>query len=148
MSRIDWDVHALLLAWAATLRSEDPYMKVGACALGHSNEVLGVAYNGLAPGKIVAEEFWGDRNKRRPFMIHAEANLLARIKRNDAKTIGVTLQPCSCCAQSIVAHGVKKVVYTEKYDFDKGGLDILMFYGVDLICIPKDYIISKLNEIS
>jgi dCMP deaminase len=102
----------------------------------------------LAPGKIVAEEFWGDRNKRRPFMIHAEANLLARIKRNDAKTIGVTLQPCSCCAQSIVAHGVKKVVYTEKYDFDKGGLDILMFYGVDLICIPKDYIISKLNEIS
>lgn len=147
MSRISWDEHALLLAWAATLRSEDPYMKVGACALGLHHEVLGVAYNGLAPGKIVESEFWVDRNKRRPFMIHAEANLLARIKRNEAHTIGVTLQPCSCCAQSIVAHGVKRVVYTEKYDFDKGGLDILKFYDVELICIPKEHILNKLKSL-
>jgi dCMP deaminase len=147
MPRINWDEHALLLAWAATLRSEDPYMKVGASALGFQNEVLGVAYNGLAPGKIVEENFWVDRNKRRPFMVHAEANLLARIKRNDVKTMAVTLQPCSCCAQSIVAHGIKKVVYTEKYDFDKGGLDILKFYDVEIICIPKDLIINKLKSL-
>lgn len=147
MSRINWEEHALLLAWAATLRSEDPYMKVGASALGHQNEVLGVAYNGLAPGKKVENDFWGDRNKRRPYMIHAEANLLARIKRDEAKIMAVTLQPCSCCAQSIVAHGIKKVVYTEKYDFDKGGLEILKFYGVDTICIPKDLIINKLKNL-
>ena len=147
MSRINWEEHALLIAWAATLRSEDPYMKVGACALGHQKQVLGVAYNGLAPGKIVSEDFWSDRHKRRPFMIHAEANLLARISKDEAHTIGVTLQPCSCCAQSMVAHGVKKVVYTEKYDFDKGGLDILKFYGVELICIPKDHILNKLKSL-
>ena len=147
MPRISWDEHALLLAWAATLRSEDPYMKVGACALGYDNRVLGVAYNGLASGKSVTDDFWVDRNKRRPFMIHAEANLLARIKTDEAKTIGVTLQPCSCCAQSIVAHGIKKVVYTEKYDFDKGGLDILKFYGVELICIPKEHILNKLKSL-
>jgi dCMP deaminase len=81
MPRINWEEHALLIAWAATLRSEDPYMKVGACALGHQKEVLGVAYSGLAPGKIVEESFWSDRHKRRPFMIHAEANLLARISK-------------------------------------------------------------------
>lgn len=147
MPRISWEEHALLLAWAATLRSEDPYMKVGACALGHAHEVLGVAYNGLAPGKQVESEFWSDRNARRPFMIHAEANLLARIKRHDACIMGITLQPCSCCAQSIVAHGINKVVYTEKYDFDKGGLDILKFYGVELICIPKEHIINKLKQL-
>jgi dCMP deaminase len=147
MARISWEEHALLIAWAATLRSEDPYMKVGACALGHGNEVLGVAYNGLAPGKNVKEDFWIDRNKRRPFMIHAEANLLARIKVNQAKIVGVTLQPCSCCAQAMVAHGVEKVVYTEKYDFDKGGLDILNFYNVQLVCIPKEHIINKLKSL-
>jgi len=147
MPRISWEEHALLLAWAATLRSEDPYMKVGASALGFHNEVLGVAYNGLAPGKIVSDNFWVDRNKRRPYMVHAEANLLARIKTNEAKIMAVTLQPCSCCAQSIVAHGIKKVVYTEKYDFDKGGIDILKFYEVDTICIPKEHILSKLKAL-
>ena len=147
MPRISWEEHALLLAWAATLRSEDPYMKVGASALGGHNEVLGVAYNGLAPGKIVSDNFWVDRNKRRPYMVHAEANLLARIKTNEAKIMAVTLQPCSCCAQSIVAHGIKKVVYTEKYDFDKGGIDILKFYEVDTICIPKEHILSKLKAL-
>jgi len=138
MQRISWDKHALLLAWAATRRSEDPYMKVGACALGYNNEVLGVAYNGLAPGKEVNEEFWVDRNKRRPYMIHAETNLLARISPGQAKTIAITLQPCSHCAQSIAAYGIKKVVYSMKYDFDKGGLNILDFYGIEHKCISKD----------
>jgi len=129
MHKISWDKHALLLAWAATRRSEDPYMKVGACALGYNNEVLGVAYNGLVSGKVVDEEFWIDRNKRRPYMIHAETNLLARINPGEAKTIAITLQPCSHCAQSIAAYGIKKVVYSMKYDFDKGGLKILDFFG-------------------
>ena len=64
MPRIDWDKHALLLAWAATRRSEDPYMKVGACALGHNNEVLGVAYNGLAAGKKIASGKLSDAAKK------------------------------------------------------------------------------------
>lgn len=147
MQRVSWDEHALLLAYAATLRSEDPYMKVGACALDYTNNVLGVAYNGLCPGKDVDPKFWKDRDKRRPYMIHAEANLLARISVNTAKTIAVTLQPCSCCAQAIAAHNIKRVVYTEKYDFDKGGLDILKFYNVELVCIPKEQIINKLTTL-
>jgi len=147
MQRISWDKHALLLAWAATRRSEDPYMKVGACALGNNNEVLGVAYNGLASGKMVNSEFWNDRNKRRPYMIHAEANLLARLRPNQAKTIAITLQPCTCCAQAIAAYGIKKVIYTLKYDFDKGGLDVLDFYGIENKCISKEEIIEEFKLI-
>lgn len=138
MSRIDWDKHALLLAWTATRRSEDPYLKVGACALGINNEVLGVAYNGLAAGKNVNHDFWVDRNKRRPYMIHAETNLLARVHPGQVKTIAVTLQPCSHCSQAIAAYGIKKVVYSMKYDFDKFGLNILDFYGIEHKCISKD----------
>jgi len=138
MPKISWEKHALLLAWAATRRSEDPYMKVGACALGHNNEVLGVAYNGLVSGKEVDQEFWKDRDKRRPFMIHAEANLLARISYGQAKTIAITLQPCTHCAQAIAAYGIKKVVYSMRYDFDKGGLNVLDFYNIEHKCISKD----------
>jgi dCMP deaminase len=147
MQRISWDKHALLLAWAATRRSEDPYMKVGACALGHNNEVLGVAYNGLASGKKVDPEFWDDRNKRRPYMIHAEANLLAQIKHGEAKTMAITLQPCTCCAQAIAGNDVKRVIYTLKYDFDKGGLDVLDFYGIEHKCISKEEILSEFKLI-
>ena len=143
MQRISWDKHALLLAWAATRRSEDPYMKVGACALGYDNEVLGVAYNGLAAGKVVTTEFWSDRNARRPYMIHAEANLLARISHGQAKTMAITLQPCTCCAQAIAGHGIKQVVYTLKYEFDKGGLDVLDFYDIAHKCISKEEIQSE-----
>jgi len=138
MNRIDWDKHALLLAWSATRRSEDPYLKVGACALGYNNEVLGVAYNGLAAGKNVNSDFWNNRDKRRPFMIHAETNLLARINPGQARVIAITLQPCSHCAQSIAAYGIKKVIYSMKYDFDKNGLNILDFYGIEHKCISKD----------
>jgi dCMP deaminase len=148
MQRISWDNHALLLAWAATRRSEDPYMKVGACALGYNNEVLGVAYNGLAPGKEVTEEFWVDRDKRRPFMIHAETNLLARIKPGQAKTLAITLQPCSHCAQAIVAYGIKRVVYSMRYDFDKGGLGILDFYGIEYKCISKDEMREEVHNLA
>lgn len=147
MQRISWDKHALLLAWAATRRSEDPYMKVGACALGYNNEVLGVAYNGLAPGKTVELEFWSDRNKRRPYMIHAEANLLSRLSYGQAKTIAITLQPCTSCAQAIAGHGIKRVVYTLKYDFDKGGLDVLDFYNIEHKCISKEEIVKELSQI-
>jgi len=147
MQKISWDKHALLLAWAATRRSEDPYMKVGACALGYHNEVLGVAYNGLMAGKVVNEEFWKDRDKRRPYMIHAETNLLARIRPGEAKTIAITLQPCTHCAQAIVAYGIKRVVYSMRYDFDKDGLNILDFYNIEYKCIGKEEIQEDLRNL-
>ena len=147
MQRISWDNHALLLAWAATRRSEYPYMKVVACALGYNNEVLGVAYNGLASNIEVKDEFWVDRNLRRPYMIHAETNLLARIHPGQAKTIAITLQPCTHCAQSIAAYGIKRVIYTLKYDFDKGGLDILDFYNIEHKCIDREEIIEEFKKI-
>ena len=53
--------------------------------------VLAVGYNGLAAGKKVDESFWLDRGKRRPFMIHAEANCLSLVKRGQVDLLAVTL---------------------------------------------------------
>ena len=129
--RISWEEYALRLANVASLRSPDPFVKVGACALDYSNRVIGVAYNGLAPNKEVEEDFWKDRDARRPFMIHAEINLLSLFKRGECKLLACTLLPCSSCASSIVAHGIKKVVYQDTYFRDDMALEIFKFNGID-----------------
>ena len=131
--RPTWEQYALSLAEAAALRSEDPYVQVGACALDHNNRVLGVAYNGLAPGKTMSDYFWADRDGRRPYILHAECNLLSLFKRGEARMIACTLLPCSCCARQIIAHGIKKVVYRDNYTKDMNALEIFKFYGIEII---------------
>ncbi len=49
-TRLSIPQYAMALAHVASLRSEDPYRKVGAAALDFDNRVIGTAYNGLAPG--------------------------------------------------------------------------------------------------
>lgn len=128
--RISWEELALKLAQVAALRSEDPYIQVGACALDHSHRVIGVSYNGLAPDKKVSKQFWSDRDKRRPYMIHAEANLLSLLKRNECKILACTLLPCSCCASMISAYNIKQVIFGEIYNRDTKAFDIFKFNGI------------------
>lgn len=128
--RLSWEAYALKIAEVASERSEDPFKKVGACALDNNNRVIGVAYNGLASGVDAPENFWKDRNKRRPFMIHAEANLLSLFERDRCALLACTLLPCSSCATMIAAHGIKRVVYKELYDKDQTALDIFRFYHI------------------
>ena len=130
--RISWNKYALNLAIEASKRSEDPYRKVGACALSFDNRVLGVAYNGLVSGKNVRKNFWKDRNQRRRYMIHAETNLLSLFERGECRLIACTLLPCSYCARMICAWGISEVIYKEEYDNDAEGLEIFKFYGVKI----------------
>jgi len=131
--RLSWEEYALKLAETASLRSEDPYEKVGACALDKNNRVVALGYNGLAQGKAVDLSFWSDRDKRRPFVLHAEANCLSLCEKGEVKVLAVTLLPCSACATMIVAHDIPKVVYKREYKKDQKALDIFGFYGVELI---------------
>ena len=130
-NRISWEEYALKIAEAAALRSEDPFRKVGACVLDHRNRVTAVGYNGLAPGKDVDPSFWLDRDKRLPFMLHAEINALSLIANSECQLIACTLMPCPACATAIAAHGIKKVVYRDKYDRNQDALEIFDFYGIE-----------------
>lgn len=133
--RLSWDKYAINLAIEASKRSEDPYKKVGACALSYDNRVLGVAYNGLVSGKNAGKNFWKNRDQRRKYMIHAETNLLSLFERNECRLVATTLLPCSYCARMICAWGIKKVIYLENYDQDKEGLEIFKFYNVKALKI-------------
>ena len=131
--RLSWQQYALDLATAASRRSEDPYQKVGACALGQDNRVLSLGYNGLMAGADVDVEFWADRDARRPYMIHAEVNCLSLFKSGECKILAVTLLPCSYCAAMIAAYKIPQVVYSEVYERDTKALEIFDFYNIELI---------------
>lgn len=131
MRRLNWEEYALSLAKTAALRSEDPHKQVGACALNRERMVLGLGYNGLASGKKVDAMWWLDRDARRPYMIHAEANCLTLCRKGEVDLLAVTLLPCSYCATMIAAYGVRKVVYLEEYDKDRKGMKIFDFYNID-----------------
>jgi len=136
-NRLTWSEYALNIAEAASLRSEDPYVKVGACALDHDYRVLGVGYNGVASGKDTGYDFWRDRDSRRPFIIHAEANCLSLFKRGECQILAVTLLPCSHCATMIAGYGIGQVVYRDEYEKDEGAKKIFDFYGIRYRKIKK-----------
>lgn len=128
--RRSWPDHAMALAVEASKRSEDPYNQVGACALGYDNRVLGVSYNGLASGKTVESGFWNNRDARRPYMIHAEQNLLSLFGRNEARLLAVTLFPCSYCARLISTWNIPEIHYIDNYIHDQEGKNVLDFYNI------------------
>jgi dCMP deaminase len=131
-SRLSIPEYAIALAHVASLRSEDPYRKVGAVALDFANRVIGTAYNGLAPGVDAPPGFWEDRDQRRKFMIHAEVNLCALFKRGEARTIACTTKPCTSCMQMLSAYGVKEVYYREDYPASEADV-IAELYEVKLV---------------
>ena len=133
--RINWEEYALEIAEVASLRSEDPHRKVGACALNYQNMVVGVGYNGLAPGVEVLNRFWENRDERRKYMIHAEANCLSLCKRGEVRLLAVTLLPCSYCATMIAAYNIPLVIYSQEYERDVQARDIFNFYKIKLLKI-------------
>jgi dCMP deaminase len=129
--RIDWTAYALFLAWVASQRSESfagtAAVKVGAAALDRNNRVIGLAYNGLPPGKSLRPPSDGES-----FIIHAVTNLCTMIPiKAGAGIVAVTTTPCASCAAELIAHGVETVVYDPMFgETDKKGIEFLEFYGV------------------
>lgn len=123
--------YAMALAHVASLRSEDPYRKVGAAALDFHNRVIGTAYNGLAPGFDAPDGFWDDREGRQKFMLHAEVNLCSLFRRGEAKIVATTTMPCTSCMQTLCAYGIREVYYCEDYQASHAP-EVAALYGVKL----------------
>ena len=98
--RLSIPQYAMALAHVASLRSEDPYRKVGAAALDWDNRVIGTAYNGLAPGFDAPEGFWDDRDHRQKFMLHAEVNLCSLFRRGEVRLVASTTKRQNMCDTS------------------------------------------------
>lgn len=128
--------YALALAEVASLRSEDPFRKVGAAALDFDNRVIATAYNGLAPGFDAPEGFWDDREKRQKFMLHAEINLCSLFKRGEARIVATSTMPCTACMQTLCAYGVEEIYYHDIYK-ESDAPEIAETYKIKLEQIPR-----------
>lgn len=139
-SRPTWEQYALALAKTAGIRSEDPYVKVGAVVLRRDNSILGLGYNG-GPSGIALD--WSDREQRRKYVIHAETNALRFCNPGSARggLMAVSGTPCPTCLTNAAAHGIRRVVFgelldTETYPVD-ASLDVAKHLGIQLIHLPK-----------
>lgn len=129
--RISIPRYAMALAHVASMRSEDPFRKVGAAALDFDNRVIATAYNGLAPGFDAPAGFWDDREKRQKFMLHAEINLCSLFRRGEVKLVATTTMPCTACMQTLCAYGVREIYYHEVYHRSDAP-EIARLYGIHL----------------
>ena len=136
VSRLSIPEYAMALAHVASMRSEDPYRKVGAAALDGDNRVIGTAYNGLAPGFNAPAGFWDDREARQKFMLHAEVNLCSLFRRGEAKIDATTTMPCTACMQTLCAYGIKEISYRAIYHVSDAP-EIAALYNVKLECVPE-----------
>lgn len=98
------------LAEVAASRSEDPWVKVGACVLRKDHSVAGLGYNGAPSG---TEIDWSDRDKRRQYVIHAEANALRYLRPDEGSILAVTLAPCPNCLTLIASYRIPTVFYRD-----------------------------------
>ena len=113
--RPTWPKYALNLARAAATRSEDPYLKVGACVLRADNSVAGIGYNGAPAGININ---WTDRDQRRAHVLHAELNALRYCTTADTRDglLAVTHMPCRECLKTIAAYRIQEIVYADELD--------------------------------
>ena len=127
--RLTWKAYALKLAIVASERSEDPFMKVGACLLRHDNSVAGLGYNG-APSGVKLD--WQKRDHRRVRVVHAEVNALRYTQPGECYLLACTHIPCNDCIKTIAAYGIKEVVFNDIYVRDMSSLDIAKEFDIKL----------------
>jgi dCMP deaminase len=132
------ELYAMCLAWVASLRSEDPFHKVGCAAFNASNRVVATGYNGLRPGQTLTEAEWADREGRLKHVIHAERNALSLCTPGEIRTLAVTTLPCPTCAKAVIDFGVKLVLFGKLYHRDSSSLETFAKHGVETRLVALD----------
>lgn len=125
----NWEEYAIALAQVASLKSKDPYIKVGCCLLRYDNTIASLGYNGFPSG---VEEDWSDRDERRKYVNHAEANALRFVKPGECYLAAVTLLPCNDCLKALASYGIKKIIYSQAYDKDSSSLNLSSKFNIEI----------------
>jgi dCMP deaminase len=125
-----WEKYAMLLAEVASLKSKDPWVKVGCCLLRTEDNTAILGFNGFPKG---IPEDWSDRDRRRRFVVHAEQNALRYVKPNECYLCAVTLLCCNDCLKSLASYGIKTIIYKDVYNNDSSSLVLAKEFGIELI---------------
>ncbi len=117
--RPTWDNYFLKLAMLVSERATCPRMHCG-CVLVKDKRILATGYNGSLPGQPHCEdEGCLIVNNHCVRTIHAEMNALMQCSVHGISTLGasayVTNLPCTNCAKSLIAAGIKEIVIFSDY---------------------------------
>lgn len=134
--RPSWDEYFMMMARdVVAQRATCNRRQVGA-VLVRNKRILTTGYNGSPPGLPHCTDVgcWiVDGHCIRT--IHAEQNCIAQAALHGVSTEGATIYvsaaPCVNCAKLIIAAGVERVVYADKYT-DSLGEQVLVEKGVEL----------------
>lgn len=132
-NRPSWDQYFLKVAMLVSERATCPRMHCG-CVLVKDKQILSTGYNGSIPGDSHCEDdgcIIVDNHCVRT--IHAEMNAILQCASHGVNTHGatayVTNMPCTNCAKSLIAAGIKEVIVFSDYHstlaedfFAKGGV--------------------------
>ena len=128
-----YNIKYLELAKCWSKLSHAKRKKVG-CIIVKNGSIISNGYNGTPRG--FDNDCEDSNGKTKWYVIHAEANAILKLSKNNNSSIGstlyTTLSPCRECAKLILQAEVEKVYYNEKYK-DPTGLDFLENNGI--ICI-------------
>ena len=125
----------------ARIWAENSYCKrrqVGALVV-KEKMIISDGFNGTPSG--FENECEDETNATKPYVLHAEANAIAKLARSsnnsDGSTLYVTAAPCIECAKLIIQSGIKRVVYAEKYRLEDGP-NLLRRAGIEVIYLNPD----------
>ncbi|MCH2479621.1 MAG: dCMP deaminase family protein [Flavobacteriales bacterium] len=105
--------------------------KIGALIV-KDKMIISDGYNGTPTG---FENFCeDDKGYTKWYVLHAEANAIAKVSSSTQSTNGatlyITLSPCRECSKLIFQSGIIRVVYNNEYK-DSSGLEFLEKAGVE-----------------
>ncbi len=155
MGRFKDDLMFMVLTEIFSRQSHCQRIKVAALIV-KDGRILSVGYNGTPKGLINCDEVFSEEDiQKEDFKtrhhewsdiheLHAEQNAIswaAKIGISlEGATIYVRYSPCRHCSKLIIASGIKRVVFLEKYDRDQEGLKLMQSAGISLDQIDiKEY---------
>ncbi len=117
--RIEWDDYHISTALLMSMRSPCERLHVG-CVLIKDNRLISGGYNGFLPG---AKHHSIIKDNHEQATVHAEINALTDCAKRGVETKDaiayITHYPCINCFKSLVASGIKKIIYLHDYKNDE-----------------------------
>ena len=125
--------------------SRDDRIKVGSIIV-RNGQIVSEGYNGTVTGMDNTTR--DSAGITLPAVVHSEANALMKLAKNgggsDGATIYCTHSPCYDCAKLIIQAGIKRVVYSEVYDWS--ALKFIKERGLTLVCIKPSTRVSQQED--
>ena len=117
--RLSWDEYFISLTLLLASRSPSKRLKVGSVIV-KDNRIISSGYNGF-PASTPHISIMKDNHEINT--IHAEINTISDAAKRgtsiEGSTIYINYYPCIHCTKSIIASGIKKVIYYKDYRNDK-----------------------------